>query len=242
MKVLTFSYCLWKWSFISISLVCSSIDLGFPGDTNGKESACNIDDVKDACLIPGLKDLLEEAKATHSSIFACRIPWTAEPGKPQSMGVTKRQTWLIRLSTQTCNVLLSSYLLYLLSSHCIFFTLPVDTTLVFLLIWLNVFKSKCHFMRCKFFHNFILTTDLFWLFPIKTPNTHTTRTYTGIYTYILICRFINAFPLLHSFWCAHHSWVYYTSQWFLWLSTCFIKNILCSDFLLLPFLSSKVNT
>ena len=73
-------------------MVCSSIDLGFPGDTNGKESACNIDDVKDACLIPGLKDLLEEAKATHSSIFACRIPWIAEPGKPQSMGVTKRQT------------------------------------------------------------------------------------------------------------------------------------------------------
>ena len=29
---------------------------------------------------------LEKAMATHSSILAWRIPWTAEPGKLQSMG------------------------------------------------------------------------------------------------------------------------------------------------------------
>ena len=30
---------------------------------------------------------LEEGMATHSSILACRIPWTEEPGRLQSMGI-----------------------------------------------------------------------------------------------------------------------------------------------------------
>ena len=40
----------------------------------------------DAGSIPGLEDALEEEMATHSSILAWRIPWTAEPGGPQSTG------------------------------------------------------------------------------------------------------------------------------------------------------------
>jgi len=32
------------------------------------------------------EDPLEEGMATHSSILAWRIPWTEEPGGPQSMG------------------------------------------------------------------------------------------------------------------------------------------------------------
>ena len=32
------------------------------------------------------KDPLEEEIATHSSILACKIPWTEEPGELQSMG------------------------------------------------------------------------------------------------------------------------------------------------------------
>ena len=31
-------------------------------------------------------DPLEKEVAVHSSILACRIPWTEEPGEPQSMG------------------------------------------------------------------------------------------------------------------------------------------------------------
>ena len=31
-------------------------------------------------------EALEKGMATHSSILACRIPWTEEPGKLQSMG------------------------------------------------------------------------------------------------------------------------------------------------------------
>ena len=38
------------------------------------------------------EDPLEEGMATHSSILAWRIPWTEEPGRLQSTGVTKTQT------------------------------------------------------------------------------------------------------------------------------------------------------
>ena len=50
----------------------------------------------------GQEDSLEEGMATHSSIFAWRIPWTEEPSGLQSMGVTKRQTRLKRLSAYAC--------------------------------------------------------------------------------------------------------------------------------------------
>ena len=33
------------------------------------------------------EDLLEKGMATHSRILAWRIPWTEEPGWPQSMGL-----------------------------------------------------------------------------------------------------------------------------------------------------------
>ena len=34
----------------------------------------------------GREDPLEKEMATHSSIFAWKIPWTEEPGRLQSMG------------------------------------------------------------------------------------------------------------------------------------------------------------
>ena len=34
----------------------------------------------------GGEDCLEEGMATHSSILACEIPWTEEPGGLQSIG------------------------------------------------------------------------------------------------------------------------------------------------------------
>ena len=34
----------------------------------------------------GQEDTLEQAMATHSSIFAWEIPWTEEPGRLQSIG------------------------------------------------------------------------------------------------------------------------------------------------------------
>ena len=76
---------------------------GFPGGSDGKESACNAGDLGS---IPGLGrspgeghmathssikawripwDSLEKGKATHSSILAWRTPWTKKPGRLQSM-------------------------------------------------------------------------------------------------------------------------------------------------------------
>ena len=39
----------------------------------------------------GWEDPLKKAMATHSSIFAWRIPWREEPGKLQSMGSQSKQ-------------------------------------------------------------------------------------------------------------------------------------------------------
>ena len=37
----------------------------------------------------GQEDSLEKKMATHSSILAWKSPWTEEPGRLQSMGVTE---------------------------------------------------------------------------------------------------------------------------------------------------------
>ena len=56
--------------------------VGIPGGSDGKESSCNAGDL-------GWEDPLEKEMATHSSILAWRIPWTEEPGGPQSMGLQR---------------------------------------------------------------------------------------------------------------------------------------------------------
>ena len=58
--------------------------MGFPGGSDGKESACNAGDPVIQSL--GWEDALEKGMATHSSILAWRIPWTEDPGGLQSMG------------------------------------------------------------------------------------------------------------------------------------------------------------
>ena len=54
----------------------------------------NAGDVRDADLIPGSGEPLEEGTATHSSIFTWRIPWTEQPcgmqpGGLQPMGLQR---------------------------------------------------------------------------------------------------------------------------------------------------------
>ena len=58
---------------------------GFSGDSDRKESACNVGDLGS---IP--EDPWEKEMATHSSILAWRIPCTEEPGGLWSMGL---QSW-----------------------------------------------------------------------------------------------------------------------------------------------------
>ena len=50
---------------------------GFPGGSDGKESACNVGDLGSHNVWSlGWEDPLEKGMATHSSILAWRIPWT----------------------------------------------------------------------------------------------------------------------------------------------------------------------
>ena len=53
---------------------------GFPHSSVGKECACNAGDLGST---PGSGRSPVEGKATHSSILACRIPWTEEPDRSQ---------------------------------------------------------------------------------------------------------------------------------------------------------------
>ena len=95
--------------------------MGFPGSSAGKEHACNSGDpgsIPSLGSSPGegigyplqysrasfgaqkIKNLLEEGRATHSSILAWRIPWTEEPG---SYNPCSHKVWDIteRLSTHS---------------------------------------------------------------------------------------------------------------------------------------------
>ena len=55
---------------------------GSPGNSDGKESACNTGDLS-------REDPLEKGMATHSSIFAWRTLWKEEPGRLQFMGLQR---------------------------------------------------------------------------------------------------------------------------------------------------------
>ena len=55
----------------------------FPGGSDGKESACNVETQVQSL---GWEGPLEKEMATHSGILAWKIPLTKEAGELQSMG------------------------------------------------------------------------------------------------------------------------------------------------------------
>ena len=69
--------------YVCVCIYIYIFNRGFPGGSDGKESACSAGDLD---LIPGLRRYPGEGMATHSSITAYRIPWTEEPGRLQYMG------------------------------------------------------------------------------------------------------------------------------------------------------------
>ena len=73
------------------------------GSAGGQRTWRPIQEKWEVDSIPGQEDPLEESMATHSSIFAWRIPWMEEPGGLQSMGSQRvRHDWrgLAQHSTQ----------------------------------------------------------------------------------------------------------------------------------------------
>ena len=63
------------------------IHIGFPGDSDSKESACNAGNLGS---IPGLGISPGEGYGYQFSILDSEIPWTEEPGGLQSTG---SQSW-----------------------------------------------------------------------------------------------------------------------------------------------------
>ena len=62
--------------------------VGFPGVLSGKELPANAGKFKRGGFDPWVGETPptpEEGTVTHSSILACIIPWTEEPGRLQSM-------------------------------------------------------------------------------------------------------------------------------------------------------------
>ena len=57
--------------------------MGFPGGSEGKETACN---ARDLGLILGSGRSPREGNSYPLNILAWGIPWTDEPGGIQSMG------------------------------------------------------------------------------------------------------------------------------------------------------------
>ena len=74
------------------------ISRGFPGGSDGKESACHAGDLH---LIPGWEDPLEEGMAVYSSILAWRIPWTEEPDRLQSISLHNIYLYSISQASKT---------------------------------------------------------------------------------------------------------------------------------------------
>ena len=63
--------------------------MGFLGGSDNKKSSCNVGDLD---LVSGSGRSPEEGMATHSSIFAFRIPMDKEVWRATVHGVTKNQT------------------------------------------------------------------------------------------------------------------------------------------------------
>ena len=68
--------------------MCLKSSKDFPGGSDGKASAYNVETWVQSL---GREDL-EKEMATHSSTLAWKIPWTAEPGRLQSMSLKESDT------------------------------------------------------------------------------------------------------------------------------------------------------
>ena len=63
-----------------------------PPDRPGRAEGTQIQETRDRSL--GREDPLEKEVATHSSVLAWEMPWTAEPGGLESIGMQNSQTRL----------------------------------------------------------------------------------------------------------------------------------------------------
>ena len=62
---------------------------GLPQRLSDNASARGTGAARNMGSVSGLEDPLAEDMATHSSVLAWRIPWTEEPGGPESAGLQR---------------------------------------------------------------------------------------------------------------------------------------------------------
>ena len=71
----------------------------FPSGTSGKKLPANAGDIRNQVLSLGWEDPLEKGMATHSSVFAWKIPTDRGACQATVCRVAKRPTKLKRLNT-----------------------------------------------------------------------------------------------------------------------------------------------
>ena len=95
---------------------------GFRSGSVVKNLPASAGDTEDVGSIPGQEDPLKRDMATHSSIFAWKIPWTEEPGGLQLMGSQRvRYDWAyVHAHTPTARTQLNTAMIIsVLTMNCI---------------------------------------------------------------------------------------------------------------------------
>ena len=84
---------------------------GFPGGASGKKILLPMQEMQETQVQSlGWEDSLEKGTAPHSSILACKAPWTEEPRGLQAMGSQRvRHDWVTE-HTYTQRLLLADLL------------------------------------------------------------------------------------------------------------------------------------
>ena len=78
--------------YVNFHITQGDLNTGLLRGLSGKKKKKSPWQAKDTGLIPGQEEPLEKEVGTHASILAWEIPWTEEPGRPQSMALQKSWT------------------------------------------------------------------------------------------------------------------------------------------------------
>ena len=82
-------YTYWTYCHLSFTKILGHCWASL-GGTSGKEPICQCRRQRGHNFGSHVRKIpLEKGMGTHSSILACRIPWTEDPGRLQSVGLQK---------------------------------------------------------------------------------------------------------------------------------------------------------
>ena len=134
----------------------------------------------------GQEDLLEEEMATHSGILVWKIPWTEEPGGPQSMGLQRVRCDWACIRWETCwskwiyqyrarGYWKSQGLFAFYMSHCLLYpifmqlsSLEVNFTFVPVKVHHNIFVHHSSFLTILLtLSSIVFTSQLYIISTLK---------------------------------------------------------------------------